>query len=256
MKRVLCFVLLFIPLTVHAQFSKAIEDNSFFIEEAYNQEDRVVQHITNGSSFTGNSVEMSFTQEWPVWGRNHQLSYTVPYSFLSSPTSHGVGDVMVNYRYQAIDEPDRAFAPRISLILPTGNKTKGFGTGSAGVQMNLPYSHRLSNEFVLHANLGGTIVPDAAAVPSGTDMYTDLFAGGSAIYLVNSHFNVMLELLFSNSGSSAGRVDETIISPGVRYAIDIGDLQIVPGLAFPISFTGSTRSTSGVFLYLSFEHPY
>lgn len=39
-------------ISTNAQnYSKAIEDNSFFIEEAYNQESRVVQHIFNGYYF-------------------------------------------------------------------------------------------------------------------------------------------------------------------------------------------------------------
>src|SRR3954451_9723112 len=56
-----------------------IEDNSFLIEEAYNQERNVIQHI---SSFTrlweSKDWAYSFTQEWPFPGHEkHQLSYTV-----------------------------------------------------------------------------------------------------------------------------------------------------------------------------------
>lgn len=256
MTRSLLLILL-CTVTLSAQeFTKAIEDNSFYIEEAYNQEDRVVQHITNGSALTGNSFEMSFTQEWPAFGREHQLSYTVPYSYLSNPPAQGVGDVMLNYRYQMIDEPGRAFAPRLSLIIPTGDQPKGFGTGSAGLQMNLPYSERISNEFVAHLNLGATYTPNGVTVLTVKKDYSDLFIGGSAIYLANPHFNVMLEVLYTNSGYSGGRSNETIVSPGLRYAIDIGELQIVPGIAFPIAFSGSKYRENGFFLYLSFEHPY
>ena len=61
---------------------EAIEDNSFFIEEAYNQEARVVQHISTFSYVAGAAPERdgSFTQEWPIGGQAHQLSYTIPYS--------------------------------------------------------------------------------------------------------------------------------------------------------------------------------
>ena len=46
-------------------------------------------------------------------------------------------------------------------------------------------------------------------------------------------------------GGESGTVEfssGTIVSPGLRYAINIGKLQIVPGLAIPISFT----STAGL----------
>jgi hypothetical protein len=238
------------------EFTKAIEDNSYFIEEAYNQEDRVVQHIFNGAAFNpGNSTDMSFTQEWPAFGRSHQLSITLPFTAQSAPAAQGLGDMMLNYRYQMIDEPGLAFSPRVSVILPTGDEAKGFGTGSAGLQMNLPLSKRFSNEIVAHANAGVTVIPDGVTVGAAKETYSDYFAGVSTIYLANQNFNVMLEALLVNSGSAAGRGTEVIMSPGVRWAIDIGELQIVPGLAFPFSFV-SGKQTNGFFFYLSFEHPY
>ncbi len=49
------------------EFSTAIEDNSFFIEEAYNQDPRVVQHIASMTYFSSPQKDavISFTQEWP-----------------------------------------------------------------------------------------------------------------------------------------------------------------------------------------------
>ena len=63
-----------------------------------------------------------FTQEWPAPGMRHQLSYTVP--FASFAGRQGVGDVLINYRYQAMEENGRrpAFSPRLSVILPTGGE--------------------------------------------------------------------------------------------------------------------------------------
>src|SRR5258706_3537345 len=67
---------------------EGILDNSFFIEEAYNQEAGVVQHIFNAvygwnplSGPDEHQVDFLFTQEWPVGGQTHQFSYTIPYSF-------------------------------------------------------------------------------------------------------------------------------------------------------------------------------
>lgn len=53
-----------------------IQDNSFFIEEAYNQERGVVQDISTFSRmWNGKDLSYSFTQEWPG-ARNwrHQFS--------------------------------------------------------------------------------------------------------------------------------------------------------------------------------------
>src|SRR5215468_8130056 len=85
--------------------AKGIQDNSFFIEEAYNQEPGVVQHIFNlPIDFTNGSREigLSFTQEWPVFSQTHQFSYTLPYLFTEDDS--GMEDMRLNYRLQAFME--------------------------------------------------------------------------------------------------------------------------------------------------------
>ena len=82
--------------------AKGIQDNSFFIEEAYNQEPGVVHDIFSlPIDFTNGSREIvpSFTQEWPVFTQTHQFSYTIPYVFTED--ENGMEDMRLNYRLQA-----------------------------------------------------------------------------------------------------------------------------------------------------------
>lgn len=266
MKHISLLLLICSSLTFAQEFSKAIEDNSYYIEEAYNQEDRVVQHIINGVTMTpGNLLETSFTQEWPAFGQKHQLSFTLPFIATTGITlsSQGIGDLMINYRYQLIREGGIAISPRVSLILPSGDETKGTGNGVVGFQLNLPVSKRFTNEFVTHYNAGLTVLPNVKLPTTQEtntvykETITEYFFGVSGIYLVQPTFNVMTEVLYTSSGSASGRTNELIVSPGLRWAIDVSDLQIVPGLAFPFSFSSDVRpQTNGYFLYVSFEHPY
>ncbi|MGZ8391565.1 MAG: hypothetical protein ACXWWK_01855, partial [Gemmatimonadales bacterium] len=74
------FCLLVLPLTAYRTPLTAlqIQDNSFLIEEAYNQESGVVQHIsTFALAADGDAWGYGFTQEWPLGGIRHQFSYTV-----------------------------------------------------------------------------------------------------------------------------------------------------------------------------------
>ena len=73
-----------VSLSTAEPLAKGIQDNSFFVEEAYNQEPGVVQHILNVPVFFADGakeITPSFTQEWPVFSQTHQFSYTIPYSF-------------------------------------------------------------------------------------------------------------------------------------------------------------------------------
>ncbi len=250
-------------------FTPAIEDNSFFIEEAYNQEPGVVQHIATGFVPGGDEDDgaLSFTQEWPFLSQTHQLSYTVPYLFLDADDASGVGDVLLNYRYQWLSGGRTAVAPRLSLILPTGDEDEGLGDGSPGLQINLPVSHRLSDPWIAHFNLGATWLAEVEAPgrPQDDSAVTSFFAGASVIWLARPPgegvgFNGMLEWLSSYDGEldDRGGVDHewtTVLSPGARWSFDRGDLQIVPGVALPITWSGGDSSV-GVFAYLSFEHPF
>lgn len=228
-----------------------IEDNSFFIEEAYNQEDGVVQHISTfmrfGSPVAGS--DYSFTQEWPLGRQAHQVSVTLPYSWSDADSEAGFGDALLNYRYQLFGHDDwAAFAPRVSVVFPTGQR----GGHEPGIQINLPASKRLNAWLVAHANAGATFLP------AGETRAYNL--GASVIGLVTPTFNVMVEVVSnftSEEDGAGGRISEreTIVSPGARYAINAGSLQVVPGLAVPFRRAGGQTFT-GVFAYVSFEHPF
>jgi Putative MetA-pathway of phenol degradation len=239
--------------------AKGIQDNSFFVEEAYNQEPGVVQHIINVPAFFApgnNEVSFVFTQEWPVFSQTHQFSYTIPYTFTES--ENGFEDIRLNYRLQALMEGERtpAFAPRFSLVTPSGDFDKGFGHGRLGYEINLPFSKIVSDRVTLHFNAGGSLFPDV----NDRDLW-NYNLGGSAIYAVNRNFNLMLEAVafWEEDVDSARRIDRTVtalLSPGARYAFNCpNDLQIVVGAAAPIGLTSDSPDW-GLFFYLSFEHAF
>ena len=245
--------------------AEGIQDNSFLIEEAYNQEPGVVQHILNIVQTTTQRAgpddtawSFVFTQEWPLFSQTHQLSYTVPYTFLDEGgrSTSGIEDISLNYRLQVLMESDTApaFAPRLSLILPTGDEEEGLGNDTVGYQLNLPVSKIVSDRLTLHGNAGATLLPDV----DDHDL-VGYHLGASAIYAVTPDFNLMLEVLGEwdeepNELGGTERDASVVVSPGFRYAFNHpGDAQTVIGLAAPIGVT-SAAPDFGVFIYASFEH--
>jgi hypothetical protein len=238
-------------------------DNSFLIEEAYNQEPGVVQHILTGfgnvSRLAGpddRAWDLNFTQEWPIFSQKHQFSYTVPYSFVESGgvQSNGVGDVLLNYRFQALFNRDTltAFAPRASLVLPTGNEERGFGEGTVGGQVNLPFSTTLGDRWFVHLNAGATWLPDSA---SGGDLWNSN-VGASTIFAASPNVHFLVEWIGNWNDEGEDREFESIISPGVRTAFNFSDdTQLVVGIAAPVGLTDAAPDY-GVFLYFSFEHAF
>lgn len=237
-----------------------ITDNSFLVEEAFNQEAGIFQNIF-GLIRIGGVWGAAFTQEWPVQSQTHQFSYSL--GWLDSGTDVGFGDVMINYRWQALMEgPGRpAFSPRVSLILPTGSSDRGLGAGTTGLQFNLPFSKQAGDVY-WHWNGGLTWYPRAKGVFDDIavrESTVSPFLSGSAIYRVRPMFNLMLESVvnFDESLTPFGGQRETAftLSPGVRGGWNIGDHQLILGIAAPITWAEDARDT-GAFFYLSYELPF
>ena len=163
-----------------------IQDNSFLIEEAYNQEPGVVQHI---STFTrlwaSKDWAYTVTQEWPVPGApRHQLSYTATVNSAGAfpGTGAGIADSLFNYRYQVLGSGESrvAFAPRASFIAPTRSARCGRGYGGVGFPANLPLTVVVNKRFVTHWNLGTTLIPNARN-SAGARALTTAYNGGQSV---------------------------------------------------------------------------
>jgi hypothetical protein len=243
-----------------------IQDNSFLIEEAYNQERGVVQHISNFALVRGSGDwAYTFTQEWPLPDERHQVSYTLPVQDLHAYAAkhEGLGDLALNYRNQAVGngQAGLAISPRLSLLIPTGRAADNLGTGGVGVQVSLPVSRTVGSRLVTHWNVLVTrtfAARDAAGDRAATNSYG---AGQSVVWLARPKFNLLVETLWTRTGAvisdgHATHSDGFVVSPGVRWAYDFrSGLQIVPGAAFTIG-VGPSRGRDTIFLYLSLEHPF
>jgi chemotaxis signal transduction protein len=257
-------LLLLVAPCARAQ-EEPISDNSFLIEEAYNQERGVVQHIHAFSRMASSGDWIyTFTQEWPLPGEKHQLSYTLPVQQLHGglASAMGIGDVALNYRYQLGGGAGPvAFAPRLSLLVPTGRSRQGLGSGGVGLQLNLPLSWKWGSRFVTHWNAGYThtyAAGDSAGDRAGTNAWN---LGQSLVWLAHSRVNLLVETAYVRGQAVVGdgvvqASDALFLNPGVRWSFNFkSGLQIVPGLGLPIGL-GPSQGEHGIFLYLSFEHPF
>ena len=239
-----------------------IQDNSFLMEEAYNQEPGVVQHISTFSRARGGGWLYTFTQEWPVTGIRHQLSYALPLAHDPSlPASRtGIGDILLNYRLQLAGDGESrlAVAPRLSVLLPTGSFAGGRGAGGVGLQTNVALSYLVAPRLAAHLNLGATLIPSAEA-PLGAHATTVTpNAGASVVWLLSPRVNLLVEGIWLDQATATGpgtkaRSSTWLLNPGARVAFNTaGSLQIVPGIAYTVDLTDGASDV--LFLYLSFEH--
>jgi hypothetical protein len=241
-----------------------IQDNSFLIEEAYNQEDGVVQHISYVQrSFHTRSWVLTQTDEWPMRTQRHQLSLTMSAARLGAGAGLGLGDTAINYRYQLAGNGDAklAVAPRLSLLVPTASYRLGRGSGGFGIQTNLPLSLQHNRWFVTHWNAGSTWTPRAHDGSGNQSRALNINLGQSTVWLVSYRINVLLENLWTSTEEVIGRNrthrrQDLYLSPGMRWSYNFSSgLQVVPGIGVPIG-VGPSAGDRGLIFYLSFEHPW
>ena len=61
------------------------DDNSFLVEEAYNQDRGEVQHTLNAvysNGFWRQGWSFNFEQEWWLFTQDHQVAFSIPFSHL------------------------------------------------------------------------------------------------------------------------------------------------------------------------------
>ena len=231
-----------------------IVDNSFFVEEAFNQDRGVFQNIFSWSRDGSGDWIASFTQEWPAPNVTHQLSYTIP--FVGGATATHFGGVLLNYRMQVFGERQRrpAFSPRFSVILPTGRDIDE--TDRPGVQFNLPFSKQFG-DFYVHLNAGATWLHGVSTGETSRANLTSPVYAGSVIWHTRPYLNLMLESVLTmqdtvidEDTTSAQRI--ATIAPGVRGGWTIGDRQITVGGG--ANYSGGERTA--FLLYFSYELPF
>src|SRR5205823_6506966 len=100
---------------------------------------------------------------------------------------------LLNYRYQLMEERAGrpAIAPRISVILPTGDSVDA--SDRAGLQTNLSVSRQIRDIYV-HGNAGFTWLHGvkAADATESASLFSPQLAG-SVIWRTTPMFNLMLE---------------------------------------------------------------
>ena len=246
-------VLLLVTLSTARAQETGIRDNSFLIEEGYNQEHGVVQHILTNQAVWYAQTEVDptsnfdFTQEWPMVGERVQWSYTLR---LAVPFEAAA----MHFRYQWMNERDHALsmAPRLSFLL--AYETDRPLENMLGYQVNVPISKEFDRKRMGHANIGATFTPPLTGQVSLDNHESWTYhAGGSIIYALRMNVHVMTEFL---SYIHSDRQPTYIINPGVRYAVNPSrDAQWVFGTGLPLQF-GNRIESYGMFLYMSLEHDF
>jgi hypothetical protein len=229
-----------------------IPDNSFLIEEAFNQEKGIVQNTVIFQRTKSGNWDAGFTQEWPIGTERHQFAFTIPFGAADAGRT-ALGDAEVSYRLKITGDGPRfpAMTPEVALIVPTSAERRSAGWHGAGWAVSVPFSKEL-NYLFLHVNAGNEWL---RADDGAGNWETTPYLAGSVVVAVRPMLNVMLEAYNEWAPGHDGRERSTTISPGVRFGWNTAtDTQLVLGVGMPI--TRGAVHDRGILLYCSYELPF
>lgn len=239
-----------------------VRDNSFLVEEAFNQPAGVVQHVALLDAPSQGGMSLTVGEEWPLGGMRHQFSYSIPLQRAAVGGLTGLGDVGVHYRYQlaGLSGGRTYLAPRVSVYLPTGDEALGMGAGGTTLEALAPLTLELSR-VSFNGNLGGSVTPKARDGSGNVAATSAITAGASVMWAATRSFNLLLETLWTRETIVVGPSQvvperELTVSSGFRWAQDFaGNVQLVRGAAYTITRGPDGTSRGGV-LYISIEHSF
>lgn len=249
--------LLLLPLQALAEEPiRALEGNSFLVEEAYNMDEGHVAQTATMRRDRGGDWMMVLSQDWALGSARHQGGFALAYGRQQGPgSSAGAADTVLNYRYQVADG-DEGFAltPRLTMSWPTGSPERGLGSGGVGLAVNLPASRRWGDWGATHLNLGGGYTPSGKDGSGVTASSAFLATGASVAWAARSEVNLLLEALYTRSWAAGSASDSLVVSPGVRAGATFGAVKLVAGLSAPLGVLPADRRFA-VIGYLSVDLP-
>ncbi len=233
-----------------------IVDNSFLVEETFNQDPGIIQTTFTWLRDDAGGWAGAIAQDWPLRVHRHQFSYTLPWDGGGLP-SH-VGQVVVSYRYQFVEvsEESPGVGARVSVILPTGRPGDD---NRPGLQAAVPMT-AVWKRLHVHANAGVTWIHRVRSDTGTAASLTSPYVAGSVVWPTASMFQLMLEDVvefdsFLDADARRGRRTTMTVSPGLRGGWNVGRNQVVLGAAMPVDTSGRGSSVS-VLGYVSLEGPF
>lgn len=203
-------------------------------------------------------VSNDLVYEWQFSARN-QLEVDAPIDFMRSEAGRmqgGLGDVAVGVKHvlffdlNAERDKGSILSVQTELVLPTGSKSKGLGTGEVQAGGFLAYDVLLPRSGFLQLQAGGDI-PRHTALAPGT-VYARMAAGRSFAQAGQGRlWSPMLEIAASRDLSPGARTDFDVVP---ECQITLNQRQhIMASLGYRIAVNDRQNRSSELMLYVLWD---
>jgi mono/diheme cytochrome c family protein len=204
-------------------------------------------------------VANNLTYEYRIDGRN-QLEVSLPVSSLhrdSGGYDTGIGDLALGLKHvffwnlDAAGQRGSIFAVQSEIVLPTGNSTKGFGTGEATLGVFGSYDVLLPRNTFLQFQAGGDFPRHTQTTPNDVfarSAFGASFSGGGGF---SRQWSPMLELVGDRNLQSGATTNWDLVP---QFQVTLNTRQhIRADLAYRVALNNTAGRANEVMFYFLWD---
>lgn len=193
---------------------RLLQSNALLVETAYHQDEGELQHSFSFARGNRGNWSFNFTEEIPLGGEKHQLSFSLPAQMVRDGADgiRGFGDTKFEYSYflYGSNSSRITIAPGFGLTIPTGNSRKELGAGASGVSFKIPVSVMLSKRCASNSTFETTFTKSARNHEGERAYVTDFEIGQSIVWFAKPNLNFLIEAVWERN--------QEVIGDGLRKA--------------------------------------
>jgi len=224
-------------------------------EKAFPEDEVVLTTAFNAKGAPG--MTNNLTYEYRIDGRN-QLEVALPVTSLHRNTGGydtGIGDVAVGLKHVFFWNLDTAgrrgsiFAVQSEIVLPTGNSTKGLGTGEAALGVFGSYDVLLPQDTFLQFQAGGNFPRHTQTTPN--DVYARSAFGASFSKGFGRQWSPMLELVADRNLQTGATTNWDLVP---QFQVTLNTRQhIRADLAYRLALNNTAGRANEVMFYFLWD---
>jgi mono/diheme cytochrome c family protein len=224
-------------------------------EKAFPEDEVVLTTAVNAKGAPG--MTNNLTYEYRIDGRN-QLEVALPVASLHRDTGGydtGIGDLAVGLKHVFFWNLDTAgrrgsiFAVQSEIVLPTGNSTKGLGTGEAALGVFGSYDVLLPQNTFLQFQAGGNFPRHTQSTPN--DVYARSAFGASFSKGFGRQWSPMLELV-ADRNLQTGAITNWDLVPEFQVTLNTRQ-HIRADLAYRVALNNTAGRANEVMFYILWD---
>jgi mono/diheme cytochrome c family protein len=221
-------------------------------EKAYPEDEAVVSTAVNAQGAPGNTTHLIHEQRF---GMKNQIEIDLPVSFADE--NHvwygGVGDITLGVKRAMYSNlrSGSIFALQGSVLLPSGNKSRGFGSGTTTFETFAAFDQLFPANIFVQTQLGADLPHDTRTAPQTLFFNSALGQSFAPNHGLGRLWTPMVEFVARRDLVDRAKTDWDVVP---QMQVTISHRQHVRGdLGVRVPFTNTTGRAIQVMLYLLWD---